>query len=474
MGMTAADLLQRLRACETVLADCEVGLHGLLSKGQSEVVLAMMSQTTISSDDVGTVTEQILKCRWADPAEKTALLKNVGSMTRSVRPRAKLQDFESLAMFIPEHMWAVLQDATVDYHGKAAALCDFALALQLRHPTEPTIACMVALLLLVTEGSMKARTMSPAYHHDLFVSLKDMLKKRCKKLGSDPVAVVEQLGADPALFMAQHPDLAAAVYARGGPAPPKVAMHEITMICNSINMRKGGRPTKTLNPFAGTGASSSDPFQAMMQQFMMQSMGTMLGRPAAGSRLLPGGAQLQIFGAAALPDAARLPPTALQITDTVQPSLASLPPPLEQVATQLPLGPVGAALLLEPVAVAKQNRSVDEAAAAIMNAMGKRADVREVRKNEMKNQMKRPAAAMTGKLETPPLTVKPEKQPVTGKLEKPPLFSVEASRSQVLYRSGLSGKGQTKVFKYGNEKEKKRALASAEALVVAEKHRRCL
>jgi hypothetical protein len=380
-------------------------------------------------------------------------------------------------MFIPEHIWAVLQDARVDYHSKAAALCDFALSLQLRHPTEPTIACMVALLLLVTEGPVKARTMSPAYHHDLFASLKDMLKKRCKKLGSDPVAVVEQLGTDPALFMVQHPGLAASVYDRGGPAPPKVAMSEITMICNSINMRKGkdGRQ-KTMNPFAGTGGSSSDPFQAMMQQFMMQSMGTMLNRPAAGSRLLPGGAHLQIFGngAAAMHDAARLPPTGLQIADTVQPPLAPLPPPLEQVATQLQLGPVGAALPLGPVAVAKQNRSVDEAAAEIMNAMGKRADVREVRKNEMKNQMKRPAAAMTGMLETPPVTGKPEKKPVTGKHEKPPVFSVEASRSQVLYRSGLAGKGQTKVFKYANEKEKKRALASAEALVVAEKHRRCL
>ena len=72
--------------------------------------------------------------------------------------------------------------------------------------------------------------------------------------------------------------------------------------------------------------------------------------------------------------------------------------------------------------------------------------------------MKRPAAAATGK---------PDKS-------SSPLFSVEASRSQVLYRSGLLGKGQTKVFKYSNEKEKKRALARAEALVVAEKRRRCL
>ena len=152
MGMTAADLLQRLRACETVLADCDVGTHGLLSKGQSDIVLAMMSQTTISSDDVGPVTEQVLKCRWADPSQKAALLKMVGSLTRSARPRAKLQDFETLAMFIAEQMWAVLLNDEVDYHSKAALLCDHAVALQLRHPTEPTVGCMIALLLLVARA----------------------------------------------------------------------------------------------------------------------------------------------------------------------------------------------------------------------------------------------------------------------------------------------------------------------------------
>ncbi len=93
--------------------------------------------------------------------------------------------------------------------------------------------------------------------------------------------------------------------------------------------------------------------------------------------------------------------------------------------------------------------------------------------------MKRPAAAETGKPEKPPVTGKPEKRPTaaeTGKPEKSssPLFSVEASRSQVLYRPGLCGNGQTKVSTYSNEKEKKRALASAQGLVLAEERHRAL
>ena len=115
-----------------------------------------------------------------------------------------------------------------------------------------------------------------------------------------------------------------------------------------------------------------------------------------------------------------------------------------------------------------------------MVAMGRRrADIREEKKIAARGGMKRPAAAETANPEAPPVNGKIEKRPAAAAKAKPdkstsPLFSVEASRSQVLYRSGLCGKGQTKVFKYSNEKEKKRALASAEALVVAEKRRRGL
>jgi hypothetical protein len=473
MGSTADELLQRLRACEAVLSDCEVGTHALLSKGQSDIVLAMMSQTTISSDDVGPVTEQILKCRWADPSQKAALLKVVGSLTRFARPRAKLQDFENLAMFISEEMWAVLLNADVDYHSKAALLCDHAVALQLRHPTEPTVGCMIALLLLCTEGPVKARSTSPAYQHDLFVSLKEMLKKRTK---TAPVAIIDSLGSDPASFMVLHPDIFAAVFARGGPVHPQATMAEITVISNSINLRyrKGGRE-KTMNPFASSSSSSSggDSFQVMMQQMMMHSMGALLNRPAAGSMHLPGGAQLQLFGngGTPLPAAASLQQNGLQFA--VQPQLA--------LAAAPPHEPVVAAPPLELFDAAQPKKSVDEAAASIMTAMGKRADIREEKKNAAKIAMKRPAAAEDGKPQnkgTPdgPAAMKRPAADDTGKPEKStsPLFSVEASRSQVLYRSGLCGKGQTKVFKYSNEKEKKRALASAEALVVAEKRRRCL
>jgi hypothetical protein len=167
-----------------------------------------------------------------------------------------------------------------------------------------------------------------------------------------------------------------------------------------------------------------------------------------------------------LPDAVQIE-MQTRLAPAAEPQLVLAAPPLEPIAAApLAAPPLGAAAL--------QKKSVDDAAAAIMDAMGKRNDSRE----ERKIAMKRPASAQTAE-KPPAATATAMKRPAaaaTGKPDKSssPLFSVEASRSQVLYRSGLPGKGQTKVFKYSNEKEKKRALASAEALVVAEKRRRSL
>ncbi len=57
---------------------------------------------------------------------------------------------------------------------------------------------------------------------------------------------------------------------------------------------------------------------------------------------------------------------------------------------------------------------------------------------------------------------------------KPPSFGVEASRSQVMFRAGLQGKGQTNALKFCNEASKKQAIAEAEVLVAAERRRRRL
>jgi hypothetical protein len=103
-------------------------------------------------------------------------------------------------------------------------------------------------------------------------------------------------------------------------------------------------------------------------------------------------------------------------------------------------------------------KSVDDAAATILAAMGKK------KSTVTKDSRKRPAAAMVcGSLDDD-----------THDSGRPPIFSIEASRSQVLFRTGLAGKGQSKVFKYTNAASKAKAIAEAQKMVKAEKLRRGL
>ncbi len=102
-------------------------------------------------------------------------------------------------------------------------------------------------------------------------------------------------------------------------------------------------------------------------------------------------------------------------------------------------------------------KSVDEATATILAAVGKKSEAGKINRG-------RPAAAM-----------------VDGSLDegshdggKPPIFSIEASRNQVLPRTGLPSKGQSKVFKYTNEAGKAKAIAAAKKLVKDERLRRGL
>ena len=100
----------------------------------------------------------------------------------------------------------------------------------------------------------------------------------------------------------------------------------------------------------------------------------------------------------------------------------------------------------------QQKQSVEDASKAILAAMAK--------KEAGKPVFKRPAAADSVVAQQGP--------------GKRPSWAVERTRSQVLYRSGLVGKGQTKTFKYKTEAEKDKAIQEAIKLVDAEIKRRKL
>eukprot|EP00969_Alexandrium_andersonii_P329839 14576149-Alexandrium_andersonii.AAC.1 len=106
--------------------------------------------------------------------------------------------------------------------------------------------------------------------------------------------------------------------------------------------------------------------------------------------------------------------------------------------------------------------SVEEATERVLKAMSCRrqskAAAKEARakEGEEKGLMKRPAACGTA----------------SG--EKPPSLTDERSRSQILFRTGCSGPGQSVVIKYTDERSKQSAIAKATAMVKKERQRRGL
>ena len=168
---------------------------------------------------------------------------------------------------------------------------------------------------------------------------------------------------------------------------------------------------------------------------------------------LDNGARLQMFGRGR--SSASLSLVSLQLPAiTMQPAL---PPPefvaaAPEAAAAAPPPEAAPAPAHEEALPPPRNlrKSVDEATAAILGAMGKKST----------GAMKRLAAALGEAIDI--------------ENSKPPSFGVEASRSQVMFRTGLPGKGQIKALKFHNEASKKTAIAEAVQLVADERPRRGL
>ena len=458
----ATALLQRLAAAETLLVASIGGDdYAAISLGQSEVLLALMSATRCGCDELGPIAEKIVQCPWASEGEKAGLLRSLGQMTGPSRNRAQMQNYENLASFISAPQWRLLLDSELDYHSKACLLCDHAVSLGLRHPSEPTVARMVGLLMVCVEGADKARCMSGQNLRDVFLDLKSMLKTRCKVA---PMEVILTLGSDVATFAAGSPRTFAAAFASGPPVLPEVRIAEVAVVSQGISMRsrkRGERSVTSSSPIVGM-----DPLQAMVQQAVAQSLQNVFGSMGSSSS---SHVPLQMLG--------RRPMGALQQPlQQCQPQQLALLPPMPPAEHAIAAGEAAAAVTppreaAQEAAAAppaeedapprrKGRRTVDEATVAILEAMGKKSAV-----------VKRPAAAV------PAAAVDEDAEIVLDEgidVGKPPRYGVEATRSQVMFRTGLQGKGQTKALKFHNEASKKKAIAEAEVLVAAERRRRGL
>ena len=97
----------------------------------------MLSTRGASVHDLGLLASKIMESKFA-PVDRDALLDTLGEISSSLPhhsgplpARAGLQNFEAIANYCPEALWAEMKDGTVE------GLVDFALSLGLWNPSEP-------------------------------------------------------------------------------------------------------------------------------------------------------------------------------------------------------------------------------------------------------------------------------------------------------------------------------------------------
>ncbi len=467
LGGEMADALRmRLEAAEGLLREVRgSAAHARVSRAQSDLVMNLLSSTTLVADDLGSTAELIGRCSWASPQEKQGLLAALGHAVQVVRvaTRAKQQNFELLGCYLLVSQWELLLNADVEYNVKLRALADHALQLGLRNPSETSVARITALLMLCVEGSARARCLAPAYLRDVFLHVKGMLKPRTAPA---PLEAVPELMADVAEFQAKHPRTFAAVFAAGGPATCKLQYSEILAVSQGIQMRdrKGASSS-------GTSANSSlqgNPLQHAMKDAIAQLVQNML---AGGSMQVGNGATIQLTGGTprrlrpALEAAANFcngpgdaiehepPREALPQRPTLQPAIPSHPQGAPQLGSQADVLPSkGEPEASEGAPPKRAKKTVEDATASILLAMGKKSEAKAAGKL-----LKKPAAAT---------------QASDTFSQKPPCFSVEHSRSQVLYRTGLAGAGQSKTIRFHDEASMEKAISQAKKMVAEESRKR--
>ena len=472
---SAEQVRRRLHAAKWLLDDVQgTAEHAAVSRGQSDLVMAMFGSVKLDAADLGPIAELIAQCAWASPQEKAGLLTTVGQavQTSSAARRAKYQNFGFLGCYLLDRHWAVLLDANIDYTLKVKTLSDQALALGLRTPSEETSARVTALLLLCIEGSAKARSLTSAYTRDVFVHVKKELKRRNPQ---EPLEKVSELSADVADFRAKYPRTYDAVFGREGPSLCKFQFAEIHAIASSIDqrIRPNSRAALSMMPWdamahmmqtmaASSGAMPSMQMAAMLSMHMGNGGSLHFPQPRWPSlqpALMAAASAAQ--GAQSSPQQIRQVSFAPLLPVSTEASASGVPVSTEDSASGGGRKEVAIEVdnsTAEKGAPAKKvaKRTVEDAAAVILAAMNK--------KTVAKAALKRPAAASS----------KPPTSEVTAADAKRPSYSVEWSRNQVVYRSGLKGPNQNQVFKFKNDKEREAAVSKAKKMVEAERKRRGL
>jgi hypothetical protein len=460
----AEAILTRLAACQSLLG----ALKGRpnferVSSSERLKVHSLLLQSRLGTEDLAEVAtavglarfascdEQVLVDAIGDAATSESVVHAVGTGSRTSQ-----QNFEALVHFLPEGVWSLLKDGSVE------AMVEHLIKIGLRNPSEPTFMTMTLSMLFQSEGLGKVIEMSSDGKLVVLKSIKNLFKSKCK-LAVQPVQWVQCLPKSPDSFRTQFSALYASAFkscvAHASP------ISELGM----EQMRVGAKMRKTKGSVMNLGSLQQPDMPSQMLAFgqgLMSQMALMQSE-IAGLRSNP-----SVSSASGL--ASRLSlldkrgPRQEPLLQLEAPAIGALQ--LTSAAPAVPAieeraGVVAVAADEEQAAVDRQHLvlSVADATAEIRRAIAKRKSEEE----SAEPAQPKAKAKAKGKSKAKAKAKAKAKGKSKGKdsgSDAQVDISHERSRNQYLCRTGLK-EHPSKTFKYGGSNcSEKAALTHAKAL----------
>ena len=167
--MTAEVVLLRLQAAQELLAEHQgQPSHAEVSRAQCDFVLHLLSCQALAIADLGNIGDHVGRCAWARQEERDAIMAALSKAVPRASRSTQMQDFQHLNSYFTEDQWCTLSDPDTCGMAKLSLVCEHAHRLGLRNPSEPTSACLSALLLICAEGEAKARTLATSHKRNFF------------------------------------------------------------------------------------------------------------------------------------------------------------------------------------------------------------------------------------------------------------------------------------------------------------------
>jgi len=249
----AEHIIHHLDAVRDFLANVtnEVAKRNVLA-AQRAVLQSMLQRSELCMADAARVLNAVKALSLDD--ETTAMLTELladkacaMSATESTVVRARLQNYAAVTEYYPEAAWQMLLDANVAASAKLDLILGQCEALQLRSPTEGTWQVLTALLLLVTDGPVKAVSQPAAMRHGTLQTVKKRFRSLVKN--SAPTDCILDLPANPADLRAKFRKVYDATFTMQPPVPARVETNHLESVRMSIPLRS---TSKLMSPTIAT------------------------------------------------------------------------------------------------------------------------------------------------------------------------------------------------------------------------------